>query len=156
MFVYSKVRSIQEINDGVYAALFFLSHYTIVYVNAALNPAVLIFRSADLRNFAMFEARRILTALSCGRVEASSPRTRRESLMANSSRRLSTTRVSVTQIPQNFRPQNRSVSSPSGSASSSRYTPFIRHQSSADILQITPKKGDSLVKLNSSNSSNST
>ena len=50
MFVYSKVRSIKEINDSVYAALFFLSHYTIVYVNAALNPAVLIFRSADFRN----------------------------------------------------------------------------------------------------------
>lgn len=83
MFVYTSIHGEANINQQVYLILFFLSHYTVVYFNAALNPAILILRSQELTSFTQFHLFELLHRASCGLVKEKQARTRRESMSVN-------------------------------------------------------------------------
>ncbi|XP_063693692.1 uncharacterized protein LOC134825446 [Bolinopsis microptera] len=78
MFLYTTIHGEENINKDVYLILFFISHYTVVYFNAALNPAILIMRSTELTSFTKFHFYEVMHRVSCGFVKEKQARTRRE------------------------------------------------------------------------------
>ena len=83
MFVYTSIHGEENINKQLYLILFFVSHYTVVYFNAALNPAILILRSSELTSFTKFHFYELLHRGSCGLIKEKQARTRRESMSVN-------------------------------------------------------------------------
>ncbi|KAL5247797.1 hypothetical protein ACHWQZ_G019627 [Mnemiopsis leidyi] len=82
MFLYTTIHGKENINKQVYLILFFISHYTVVYFNAALNPGILILRSTELTSFTKFHLFELLHKGTCGLVKEKRARTRRESMSA--------------------------------------------------------------------------
>ena len=82
MFLYTTIHGKENINKQIYLILFFISHYTVVYFNAALNPGILILRSTELTSFTKFHMFELLHKGTCGLVKEKRARTRRESMSA--------------------------------------------------------------------------
>ena len=80
MFLYTTIHGEENINKDVYLILFFISHFTVVYFNAALNPAILIMRSTELTSFTKFHFYEVMHRVSCGFIKEKQARTRRESM----------------------------------------------------------------------------